>query len=378
MTCTGEVSFLDALYDAATNPVGWPAVMASFADMIGGSSSLLSRFSIVDGSGSVIRSRSDPINFQIYFDHFADRNPLHAVEDPDSYVSHWRPRILTDEDWMPKDALLRSEFHNDFLCRQDIHSHLMIRLALVGDQCCVLNVHRPERRGQFDQRDLEVAAHYHQHLIRAFELSRKLSSGGALGGSLGGLFDDCGHGLFLLDRQARVLKLNGAAEAMAQAADGLRVIGGRLKAASTENARRLEGLVAAAAARDPEQRTGGSMPLRLADRARPLSVTVVPLRQDGPEVFHAEPAALVCVTDLEAGVKIPEERIRDLFGLTRAEARVAMALFEGARALEAADALGISVNTAKVHIARIFEKTGVNRQAELVSLMMRTVGLAPN
>ena len=371
-----EVTFLDALYDAAVNPAGWAPVMATFADMIGGTSSLLTRFSIVDGSGSAIRSRSDAEASEIYRDYYADRNPLHRVEDPDSYISNWRPKILTDEDWMPKEALLRSEFHNDFLRPRDIHSHLMIRLALVGEECCVLNVHRPQARGQFDRRDLELAAHYHQHLIRAFELSRKLSAGGELSGYLGSLFDYSEHGLFLLDRRSRVLKLNAAAEKIAKAKDGLRVTGARLAANTAETTRRLEGLVAAAASADPGRRTGGSMALRTADRARPLSVTVVPLRSEGLEVFRSEPAALVCVTDLEAGIRVPEQRIRELFGLTRAEARMAMALFEGARASEAADTLGVSVNTAKVHIGRIFEKTGVNRQAELVALMMRTVGLA--
>lgn len=350
--------------------------MAMFADMVGGTSSLLTRFSIVDGSGSVIRSRGDPEAGEIYLSQYADRNPLHRVEDPDSYISGWRPKILTDEDWMPKEVLLRSEFHNDFLSRFDIHSHLMIRLAMIGEECCVLNIHRPQARGQFDRRALEVAAHYHQHLIRAFHLSRKLSAAGALGGHLASLFDDSGHGLFLLDQRCRVLKLNAAAEKIAQAGDALRVACARLTANAAEATRRLEGLVAAAACEDPGRRTGGSMALKTPDRARPLSVTVVPLRSQGPEVFRGEPAALVCVTDLEAGVRLPEQRIRELFDLTRAEARIAMALFEGARAGEAADALGISVNTAKVHIARIFEKTGVNRQAELVALMMRTVGLA--
>ena len=371
-----EVTFLDALYDAAVNPSRWSSVMAMFADRIGGTSSLLTRFSIIDGGGSVIRSRGDPDAGEIYRECYADRNPLHRVEDPDRYISNWRLKILTDEDWMPKDALLRSEFHNDFLRPLDIHSHLMIRLALIGEECCVLNVHRPEARGQFDRGALALAAHYHQHLVRAFEMSRKLSAGGELCGHLASLFDGSGHGLFLLDRRSRVLRLNAAAETIARAADGLRIACARLTANSAENTRRLEALVAAATSDDPARRTGGSMALKTAERDRPLSVTVVPLRADGPEVFRGEPAALVCVTDLEAGIRLPEERIRELFGLTRAESRVAMALFEGARASEAADALGISVNTAKVHITRIFEKTGVNRQAELVALMMRTVGLA--
>ncbi len=67
-------------------------------------------------------------------------------------------------------------------------------------------------------------------------------------------------------------------------------------------------------------------------------------------------------------------RLRDLFALTPAEARVAVALFEGATPRETADALGISFNTVHVHLARIFRKTGTGRQSQLMRAMMRAVG----
>jgi DNA-binding CsgD family transcriptional regulator len=67
--------------------------------------------------------------------------------------------------------------------------------------------------------------------------------------------------------------------------------------------------------------------------------------------------------------------LRELFGLTPAESRLALALFEGASLAEAAEGLTISRFTAQNHLARIFEKTGANRQATLIKLMMRAVGL---
>jgi DNA-binding CsgD family transcriptional regulator len=52
---------------------------------------------------------------------------------------------------------------------------------------------------------------------------------------------------------------------------------------------------------------------------------------------------------------------------------VAIALFEGATTSEAAERFGVSPHTVHIQLSRIFEKTGVNRQAELIQLMMRTV-----
>jgi DNA-binding CsgD family transcriptional regulator len=51
--------------------------------------------------------------------------------------------------------------------------------------------------------------------------------------------------------------------------------------------------------------------------------------------------------------------------MTTREARVALMIADGQTPNEAALALGISVNTLRTHLARIFEKTGVNGQREL-------------
>lgn len=66
-----------------------------------------------------------------------------------------------------------------------------------------------------------------------------------------------------------------------------------------------------------------------------------------------------------------------MFGLTAAEARVALALFEGLTPREAAVRLSISPHTVHVHLAHIFEKTATNRQAELIRLLMRTITSHP-
>ena len=114
------------------------------------------------------------------------------------------------------------------------------------------------------------------------------------------------------------------------------------------------------------------MALQTPSRAVPLSLIAAPLRTDRG-ITPGGPSVLVCVTDLEAGISPPAQQLATLFRFTPAEGRVALALFEGATPREAAATLGLSPHTVHVHLARIFEKTGTNRQAELIKLMMRTV-----
>ncbi len=368
-----ENGFLDLLYGATVRPEQWIAVMERFADMIGGTSGLLSRFDQTNGAGSGEIARIDPVMPAIYENHFARLNPFTRHKNPRAET--WSLNITTDEDRMPKEDFLRTEYYNDFLKGQAIHSILMMRLVLQGSEGSVLNIQRPESRGQFARHDIEIAARFHPHLIRAFNLSQKLALDRAASQGPAVVFERSVHGLFLLDQAARILRLNRAGEALLRDGCDLSVHCGRLTARHAEMAKRLGALVALAATADPERRTGGSMALPSPMRARPLSVTVAPLRTDNVMGILSQPCVLACVTDLDANASLSERKLRELFGLTRAEIRLALALFEGLALREAAAKLGVSANTAGVHLARIFEKTGVNRQSALIGLLMRVTGL---
>ena len=62
--------------------------------------------------------------------------------------------------------------------------------------------------------------------------------------------------------------------------------------------------------------------------------------------------------------------LRSQHHCTTRESALAMALAQGSTLAEAAAALGISIHTARTHLKRVFRKTGTNRQAELVRLML--------
>lgn len=57
------------------------------------------------------------------------------------------------------------------------------------------------------------------------------------------------------------------------------------------------------------------------------------------------------------------------FGLTRTEARLVAALFEGCSVPQAAGRLGVARSTARTHLQRVFDKTGVRRQADLMRII---------
>jgi DNA-binding CsgD family transcriptional regulator len=70
-----------------------------------------------------------------------------------------------------------------------------------------------------------------------------------------------------------------------------------------------------------------------------------------------------------------EELLGALFGLSRAEARLALAVLMGRSAAEHARHAGVGIATIRSQLHSIFSKTGVRRQAQLVALLSKVPAL---
>jgi DNA-binding CsgD family transcriptional regulator len=97
---------------------------------------------------------------------------------------------------------------------------------------------------------------------------------------------------------------------------------------------------------------------------------VVPLRTKAEALGDRAPAAAVFVSDPEARPDSNQQHLRELYALTVVEARLAAWLAQGKSVNEAAAAMGITVNTARAYLKRIYDKTGVRRQPELVRVLL--------
>lgn len=119
---------------------------------------------------------------------------------------------------------------------------------------------------------------------------------------------------------------------------------------------------------------GRSFPVRDAEGVASRVAHLIPVRRSARDVF-VRCAAVMVLTPVAAPDAPPIELVQSLFDLTPAEARVARSLATGAAIDAIAASCNISTNTVRSHVRGILEKTGCNRQAEVVALLAGASGV---
>lgn len=118
---------------------------------------------------------------------------------------------------------------------------------------------------------------------------------------------------------------------------------------------------------------GGAFFLKGTESTGPLTVVVAPL----PIRTRREDSLGAMVLVTAARCHVPDatrDMLRSVFGLTPAEARLAVGLANGQTLHGYADAANVSVETARCLLKRSMKKTGVHRQSEFVRLITLDFG----
>ncbi len=181
-------------------------------------------------------------------------------------------------------------------------------------------------------------------------------------------------GLVVTSASGQLLLANRTAEEILRLRDGIELgptglVRTSLKCTPNLNALMEAVTKAASGARD------SVLPVRRPSGRRPLTAIVRAVEGAVPEVDPLAPATLLFILDPEISVGSVEAELRQLYGLTSMEACLANLLMGGKALDECCKILGIRRSTARTHLQHLFEKVGVQRQSELVSLLLKSIGL---
>ena len=170
-------------------------------------------------------------------------------------------------------------------------------------------------------------------------------------------------------RRGRIVAANDVALAHLRDGGPLRDEGGGLHAARRTDDRELQGLLAGALGASADSLAGGSMGLRRPDGAAPLMIHVTPVDARGTDCRPGPVAALALTVDAARQARIDPGLLTGALGLTPAEAEVAALVAGGLTPRQVGAASERSEGTVRWHLHRVFDKLGIDRQAQLVALV---------
>jgi DNA-binding CsgD family transcriptional regulator len=359
---------IDLAYQASLEPGLWAGALAATAASLEASRALILS-SPTGGESAMFASESDEPLADTYFAEFKAINPIQEAING-ARAGPQRP-AYSDRDLLPKSDLVHTAFYDGFMRPADMHSIVLMRLGEPNP--ATLNIFRSARQPDFERCDVETATRLQRSLHRAWMLGQRLGAQRAVDEALAGFIDRLPGAVLLVGADGRIVHANAAAQPIMAANDGLSASGGVLEATPLPARAQLRRLIARAAAPEADQRSGGAMAVSRPSGRRAFAVDVAPARGEPALAAFRAPMALVCISDPDAQPKLTTRRLRDVFGLTAAESRVALALFEGSSLREAAGELGVSFETVRNQLVHIFQKTGVNRQAALIGLITRAM-----
>jgi DNA-binding CsgD family transcriptional regulator/PAS domain-containing protein len=364
-----EEHLLDVIYGAAVKPSLWSEVLDRLIDIVGADKGggVLTRMDFETGAGAAVApTEFDAAAIKEYFDYYSTINPLLLVPDTPSYTAGWTPRIVLDEDWMPRDALEQSEYYNDFLTKIHAEWGMSIRLGLRDTEVASISLGRAFRRGRFEPFEVARAARLQPHLIRAYALSEKFASlSAAAAQPLAGI-EDSPCPMIVLDRRGRPIQANAAAETMLCQGDVVTTRDGVLVSANTSYSGPFAGMIARAGHRDWQQRRAASISVPVPHHAAAFTITVSPLSIQQFSAFARAPSVLLSVPDAVSEQPALDKTLARGFSLTPAEARLAVAMLDGQSLSHASAQFGVSINTVRTQLSSLFAKTQTHRQVDLV------------
>jgi DNA-binding CsgD family transcriptional regulator len=373
-----EAKLLDLvgmMYDAALAPQELPRVLAQLAHLCGSIWTPMSAMPLGRGNGLTLQNAdADPALLALFQQRYniPATNPSIPLimASPRGKVMH-REQHFSDAYWE------RLDIFQDIYRPIGASASLGVLLLRTEHYFVPFGMVRPKSRGAYSARELALLDRAIPHLRRTMQILLRLNTIGALQAADEALWDRLPFGVFILDAEGRILWGNRAGESLAAANDGLSIRGGVLLAGTTNENAALHRLIGEAALTGTARglAPGGALALVRPSLRRPLAVLVSPFRAERVEhlMFSRRPAVVVLVSDPDTRPQAAPELLAQLYGLTARESDLVALLLDGLDLRDAADRLGLTMNTVRTHLRGVFNKTGTRRQAELVSLLLRSV-----
>ena len=357
-------SIIGDIYDCALNPGGWPDVLVRITAAMDAAYSTIALAGTSDNQGR-----------------FAAQSPWEStrMRELESYsfdeIPGLKAAVTGDIDTpvstltiMSERELQETAFYRDWAGPQGLREGCITKFVHTSDRIGLLGVTTRLSRAAFSPDDEEFLALLCPHLRRSALIGDLLDNAQLTTLQFHDTFQTLAVPIVLTDARGGIHYANASAERMFAVGGPIQRHDGKIQA---ENQAMSAALLHAIASGLTDLSVGSKgIGLPVSGKGKPPAVAyVLPLNQGTVRSAFRPACAAVFVSTTASVLPMPEAVLATLCDLTPADARVLCTIGSGASSSESTEALGISENTLKTHLNRIYAKTGMSRQADLVKLI---------
>lgn len=361
---------IEEIYECALDPSRWPQALRLIADAFGDPAAVLT-FERDDGTFGLVGPPGAEPGLEEYKRAWSHRDirALRAKERGYLISGH----VITDRDLLEPGERQTDPFYTEYLSRFKQGYFAGAGVSPDRNLMVALSVHRRIERTEYSDAEKQAIGVIARHVERSLRLSIRLMDAELVNRALGEALARMGLGVFALDSLGRIVFSNPAGAALL--GNGLDRLGERLVPRRREDRENFEDAVhkTIAAPSVATAQLPGPVLVHRDGEQRPLVAYILPASSSmadmNPFLTHAR--ALVLLVNPVADEPVDPTLVRDLLGLTLSEARVASLVGSGLAPRETAAKLGITEETARTALKRVFSKTGITKQTELVQLVTK-------
>jgi DNA-binding CsgD family transcriptional regulator len=361
--------------EAAVAPERWDPVVASIVEEIGATEGILFSPFLPPSLGGFWASRSiRPGHMEDYAAYYSDKDIWILAMKPEQLGTPGF--VFRDDALIGHDTVRRSEFYNDFLRKLDIGRLLCGVVRSQGSAVPTGNIHlsvfRPMGKGGFSEHQQLLFQRLVPHLQAALKTHYLLRAGGNQAALAHASLNALALPVMLVNREARVLFANDQAREMFAAGDGLTTSRGTLEGIAARDTAALRSFIVKLFDAGESGARRWTLPIQRSSGQRPHVCFGHPLPLDVVgDCAAGERVAILFVHDPERQVRLEPDVLEWLYGITHAEALLAVSLVRGLSLKQAARARGVSYETARTQLKSLLRKTDCGNQGDLLKLLIR-------
>jgi DNA-binding CsgD family transcriptional regulator/PAS domain-containing protein len=237
-----------------------------------------------------------------------------------------------------------------------------------------IGLHRPKQAAAFDHETLDLINDLIPHFQRAVKIQREFMRLRTRNQTLEASLSQLALGIVITNESGKAEYINPVAQSLFEYHPAISISGHQVKAfGNTQNTELHRAIQEIAQAHSSHVgNVTRAFGLHHPDSYTPLAIMLTPLKDSNFSEYNLDGQAnvLISIADPDINIRLSCHSLQQAYNLSKSEANVAIELANGLTLEKISKQNQVSIETVRSQLKSIFMKTGKNRQADLVRLLL--------